>query len=94
MNAHYIVTTYVLVDDWLKAMNYRDDGRATISASEVLTIAVLAAKFFQNHHERTLSILILSKDIHRISVSRFGLDPIWWLFRTLCANFGEMVMQG
>jgi len=72
MNAHYIVTSYVLIDDWLKAMNWQDDVRVTISASEVLTIAVLAAKFFQNHHERALSILILSKDIHRISVSRFN----------------------
>ncbi|NOG48706.1 MAG: hypothetical protein HND48_04070 [Chloroflexi bacterium] len=50
MDETYIVTAYVVLDDVLKVMNYRDDVRATVSAAEVLTVAVVAARYFQNHH--------------------------------------------
>lgn len=43
MDETYIVTAYVVLDDVLKVMNYRDDVRATVSAAEVLTVAVVAA---------------------------------------------------
>ena len=57
MNDSYIVTVYVVIDDLLKAMNYQDDVRAQVSAAEMLTMAVVAAKYFQNYHERGLCIL-------------------------------------
>ncbi|MBK9124480.1 MAG: hypothetical protein IPM16_15380 [Chloroflexi bacterium] len=57
MDETYIVTAYVVLDDVLKVMNYRDDVRATVSAAEVLTVAVVAARYFQNHHERALCVL-------------------------------------
>lgn len=47
MNDNYIVTVYVVIDDLLQAMNYQDDVRAHSSAAEVLTVAVLAAKYFR-----------------------------------------------
>lgn len=72
MNDIYIVTTYVVLDDLLKAMNYQDDCRATVSAAEIMTVAVVAAKYFQNHHERTLCIMQRLGDVGRISVSRFN----------------------
>jgi hypothetical protein len=72
MNDTYIVTAYCVIEDLLKAHCYQDDRRATISAAEILTVAVVAAKYFQNHHERALCILIKLGDISPLSVSRFN----------------------
>jgi len=72
MNDTYIVTAYSVIDDLLKAYGYVDDVRATIGAAEILTVAVVAARYFQNHHERALCILIKLGDIPSLSVSRFN----------------------
>jgi hypothetical protein len=72
MNDTYIVTVYVVIDDLLKAMNYEDDCRAQVSAAQVLTVAVVAAKSFQNHHERALSVLGRLGYLPTFSVSRFN----------------------
>jgi hypothetical protein len=72
MNALYIVATYVVLDDALKAQGYQDDVRATVTTAEVLTVAVVAARFFQNHHERALCILQQLHALPRLSLSRFN----------------------
>jgi len=72
MNDDYIVTAYSVIDDLLKAYGYKDDVRATICAAEILTVAVVAAKYFQNHHERALCVLIRLGDVPPVSVSRFN----------------------
>lgn len=72
MDETYIVTAYVVLDDLLKAMNYHDDPRSTVSAAEVLTVAVVAARYFQNHHERALCVLQRIGALPRLSVSRFN----------------------
>lgn len=83
MNALYIVTVYVTLDDCLRTLDgYHDDVRARVTGAEVLTVAVVAARYFQNHHERALSILVALGWLPRLSVSRFnrrlhGLQP--WL---------------
>lgn len=51
MNDNYVVPLYTILDGILHAMNYQDDVRATMNAAEILTIAVVFAKYFQNHHE-------------------------------------------
>lgn len=68
----YIVTTYCVIDDILKASGHQDDVRARVSAAEILTVAVVAAKYFQNHHARALGVMVQMKLIPRISVSRFN----------------------
>lgn len=72
MNDTYIVTAYSVIEDLLKAYGYQDDPRARVSAAEVLIVAVVAAKYFQNHHERALCILVQLGDIPPLSVSRFN----------------------
>lgn len=72
MNALYIVTVYVVLDDLLKAMHHQDDPRACVTTAEILTVAVVAARYFQNHHERALAILQLTHAIPPLSVSRFN----------------------
>lgn len=72
MNDAYIVTVYVIIDDILKAYGFQDDVRATGSAAEILTVGVLAAKYFQNHHERTLCVMRGLGYVQGLSVSRFN----------------------
>ncbi len=72
MDDTYIVTVYVMIDDLLQVMNYQDDSRASLSAAEILTVAVLSAKYFQNHHERALDVLSSVGYVPRFSLSRFN----------------------
>ena len=72
MNDDYIVPAYSVIEDVLKAHGYEDDVRARVSAAERLIVAVGAAKYFQNHHERALSIMIKLQEIPKISLSRFN----------------------
>lgn len=72
MNDSYIVTCYVVIDDSLKAWGFREDGRAKGSAAEILTVAVIAAKYFQNHHERALCWMVRLGYVTPLSVSRFN----------------------
>src|SRR5258708_32855489 len=72
MNDTYIVTTYVVIDNILKAYGVADDSRAIGKAAEILTVGVLAAKYFQNHHERALCVLTRLGYVSGLSVSRFN----------------------
>lgn len=72
MKDTYIVTTYVVIDDVLKAYGFTDDRRASGTAAEILTVGVIAAKYFQNHHERALCLMIRLGYVHGLSVSRFN----------------------
>jgi hypothetical protein len=51
MNDIYIITVYVMVDDILRATNYKDDCRARTISAEIMTV-----EYFQNHHERAVCI--------------------------------------
>jgi hypothetical protein len=57
MNDTLIVTVYVILDDLLRAMGHRTHPQAKTSDSEVVTVGVIAACQFQNHHERALCVL-------------------------------------
>jgi hypothetical protein len=96
MNDTYIVTAYSVIDDLLNAYDYQDDPRATVSAAEVLLVAVVAAKYFQNHHERALCILVKLGDIPALSVSRFNrrLHTLRdWLY-SIVTLLGELFATG
>ncbi len=96
MNDTYIVTSYVVIDDILKAYGYQDDCRAQGSASEILTVAVVAAKYLQNHHERTLYILKQLGYIGQMSVSRFNrrLHALYDWLQNIVVLLGEIYAQG
>ena len=73
MNEQVIITVYVVIDDTLKAMGHSTDKRAVRSDAEVLTVAVLAAKYFHNHHERALWMLKMGGYVGQgLSLSRFN----------------------
>jgi hypothetical protein len=45
-----IIALYAITDDLLKAMGHSDDCRAVMSDAEVITTALVAAKFFGGNH--------------------------------------------
>ena len=57
MNDDCIVTAYVVIDTVMQALDHQTHCLAHISDAEVLTVAVVAARYFQNHHERALQIV-------------------------------------
>lgn len=96
MNADYIVTSYVIIDDLLHAMAWQDDSRATVSGAEILTVALVAAKYFQNHHERALSVLSALNYVPKLSVSRFNrrLHHLRELLWQVTQVLGALLAQG
>lgn len=96
MNDTYIVTAYVVLDDLLQVLQYQDDRRAQLSAAEILTVAVVAAKYFQNHHERALYVLVGLGYLRPLSMSRFNRrlhalnEWLWHIVEVL----GEVLAKG
>jgi Transposase DDE domain len=73
MNDTLIVTVFVTLDDLLCVLGHQTDCRARTSDSEVLTVAVIAACKFQNHHECALCVLrALGYLSGPLSLSRFN----------------------
>ena len=57
MDATWIVTVFVMMDTILETSEHRSHPLAKVPDVEVLTVAVVAAKYFQNHHERALAVM-------------------------------------
>jgi hypothetical protein len=97
MDDDFIVTTFVVVDKTMAALGHRDDVRAQASDAEVLTVAVVAAKYFQNHQARALQVMHLGHYLSgALSVSRFNRRlhaPRGWLLLLLEA-LGEVFAHG
>lgn len=73
MNADWIITVFVIIDTLMERLDHHSDVRAQVPDAEILTIAVVAAKYFQNHHERALCIMRECRYLSgTISVSRFN----------------------
>ncbi|MCX6016217.1 MAG: hypothetical protein NT020_11630 [Chloroflexales bacterium] len=46
MNATWIITTFVLIDTAMTNLDHQTDVRAKVPDSEVVTVALVAAKYF------------------------------------------------
>jgi IS5 family transposase len=47
----FIITTYVIAEEVLRILNIQDDPQSKMSHAEVITFAILAAKFFSGNHK-------------------------------------------
>ncbi len=56
-----MVTAFVVIDKTLAALGHRDDVRARASDAAVLTVAVVAARYCQNHLARALGVMHLGR---------------------------------
>jgi hypothetical protein len=69
----FIVTAYVVIDKTMATLGHRDHVLAQAGDAEVLTVAVVAAKYFQNHLARALQMMHLGRYLSgTLSVSRFS----------------------
>jgi hypothetical protein len=96
MNDTYIVAAYVIIDDLLQIMNHNDDVRTNVSAAEIMIVAVVSSRYFQNNHERALYIMRHLGYVSKISISRFNrrlhaLAEVSWYLLTM---IGELLSKG
>jgi len=97
MDATWIITAFVLIDTLMERLDHRSDVRSHVPDSEVILIAVVAAKYVANQHERAVCILRESGYLSGwIDVTRFNrrlhklADWVAFIARTL----GEMGCRG
>ena len=97
MDADWIITVFVLIDTLMERVGHQSAVRAQVPDSEVILIAVAAAKYFHNHHERAVCILRESCYLSgRIDVTRFNrrfisLPTGWSSSRARGARFSARV---
>jgi hypothetical protein len=73
MNAEWIITVFVITDELLTKGGHHDHQLSQVGDAEILTVAVVAAKYFQNHHERALLMMREGRYLSgTLSVSRFN----------------------
>lgn len=96
MNDDYIVPTYVILAEILEAVGHQEDSRSQVSSAEIIIVAVVAAKYFQNHHERAVCLMVQLGYIPKISVSRFNrrLHALGELLSWICQILGELFSTG
>jgi hypothetical protein len=97
MDAEWIIAAFVLIDTLMERVGHQSDVRAQVPDSEVILIAVVAAKYFQNHHERAVCILREPRYLSgRIAVCRFNrrLHKLadWLTF--IATTLGEILQTG
>lgn len=97
MNEHVIIATYVVIVDVLEQVGHKSHRLAQMTDAQVLTIAVVAAAYFQNHHERALCVMQgMGYMTQRLSVSRFNrrLHQLSGWLPALLLIMGEVFAQG
>ena len=57
MDATWIITVFVIIDDLMERLQHQSHVLAEGPDAEIITIAVVAAKYFHNHHERAVCIM-------------------------------------
>src|SRR4028119_922307 len=73
MNAVWIITVFVVIDELMSRLGHRSHRLAHVPDSEVLTVAVVAAKYFATHQERALGVMQECGYLSgRLSISRFN----------------------
>ncbi len=73
MDDDLIVTAYVVIDETMQVLGQRSHCLAHLSDAEVLTVAVVAAKYFANNQERALAVMYGMRYLATpLSASRFN----------------------
>ena len=92
-----IITFYCFCDDFLKAIQYRDNSQAVMSTAEVMTVVLVAAEWFGGCFEQARLFMSEHGYVrHTLSKSRFNrrLHAIpEWVWRMLSCALGEANKQ-
>ena len=96
MDAFWIITVFEITDRLMEQGGHRSHVLAGVPDAEVITVAVVAAKYFQNQHERTLAVLTPAHYLSgHLSTSRFNrrlhalADWLGFILETLGAVFRQ-----
>jgi hypothetical protein len=88
-----ILAIYCLCDESLKALGHREDPQRTMSDAEVMTTALVAARFFGGNQAHARALLGSSRYVpHMLSRSRFcrRLHALVPLFEVLFGHLAEV----
>lgn len=90
-----IVAAYCLIDDILHAFGHRNDPQCRLVDAEIMTIALVAARFYGGNYTNALKFLIEHRYLASISLSRFirRLHRIKAWFLTIMRVLGDYWMQ-
>lgn len=97
MNDDVIVATFVVLDELLRHAGHHDHPLAGVSDAEVLTVAVVAAAYFHNHHARALQVMLGMRYLSgHLSTSRFNrrLHALADWIGLALATLGELFATG
>lgn len=97
MNDDVIVTAYVVIAEVMDEAGHQDHVLAQVTDAEVLTVAVVAAAYFQNHHARALQVMQgMGYLSGRLSTSRFNrrLHALGCWLESLLEWLGELFTTG
>ncbi|MGQ9895666.1 MAG: IS982 family transposase [Roseiflexus sp.] len=73
MDANWIIPAFVIIATLMEHLDHQSDPRAQVPDSAIVTVAVVAAKYCANHHERAVQVMHGSGSVSgRISVARFN----------------------
>jgi hypothetical protein len=96
MMINEIIALYCLVDDVLKAIGHRDDSRRSLTDAEVITTALVAARFFGGNQAQSQNYLREQGLIPRqLSPSRFNrrIHAVAELMYQLQQQLGQLWMH-
>jgi len=97
MNDDLLVTAYVVIDETMAALGHRSQRLAQVSDAEVLIVAVVAAKYFANNHERALGVLHGMRYLTKpLSASRYNrrLHALGGWLGLILGTLGDLFAQG
>src|SRR4051794_37330928 len=73
MDALWIITVFALADDLMTQLGHHSHVLGLVPDAEVITVAIVAAKYFQNHHERAVCLMHQQGYLSgTLSVTRFN----------------------
>lgn len=72
MDDNFIISAYSIIADTMESVGHESHCLAQVSDAEILTVAVVAAKYFRNHQERSLCLMIRLGYIRALSISRYN----------------------
>jgi hypothetical protein len=96
MTPDKIIPLYVVIDDILKSQGHQDQKLVQVTDAEIITAAVVSAKYFNSNHERGLGMMKLvnyitnsigmpqfNKRLHKLSrVIEYVIEVLFSLERT------------
>lgn len=96
MDDSFIITSYSIIADTMTGVGHESHPLAKVSDPEILTVAVVAAKYFRNHQERALCLMVRLGYIRALSISRYNrrLHALASWFEGTLVLLGELFAKG